>query len=60
MENFRIIHPDIQIISEYHPELGQYAEFLQISNYGKTHEKFDGTGLRYDKPQILFLQPSFS
>jgi hypothetical protein len=26
MENFRIIHPDIQIISEYHPDLGQYAE----------------------------------
>jgi hypothetical protein len=45
MENFPIIHPDIQIISEYHPELRQYVEFFQISNYNKILKEVDGTGL---------------
>jgi hypothetical protein len=44
MENFRIIHPDIQIVSEYHPVLRQYTGFFQISNYGKTPKEVDGTG----------------
>jgi hypothetical protein len=56
MENFRIIHPDIQIISEYYPVLRQYTEFFQISNYGKTTKKVDGTGSGYNTPQALFLQ----
>jgi hypothetical protein len=42
MENLRMIHPNIQIISEYHPVLRQYAEFFQISNYGKTPKEVEG------------------
>jgi hypothetical protein len=56
MKNLCIIHPDIQIISEYHPELGQYAEFFQISNYGKTSKEVDGRASGYNTPQTLFLQ----
>jgi hypothetical protein len=56
MENLHIIHPDIQIISEYHPDLGQYAEFFQISNYGKTPKEVDGKGSGYNTPQALFVQ----
>ncbi|WP_158224878.1 hypothetical protein [Brunnivagina elsteri] len=55
MENFPIIHPDIQIISEYHPVLRQYAEFFQIPNYDKTPKELDGTGSGCNTPQILSL-----
>jgi hypothetical protein len=56
MENFRINNPDIQIISAYHPELWQYTEFFQISNYGKTPKEVDGAGSGCNTPQALFVQ----
>jgi hypothetical protein len=33
MENFRIIHPDIQKISEYHPVSRKHPEFFYVQSY---------------------------